>query len=129
MVNSRTATLIAPAISLAALVITLLLFALLLPYALPTAALVFLWGVASFAVMPPLQMRVMAAAQHAPSPASSVNIGAFNLGNAVGAALGGAVIAAGLTYPFVAVAGAVTAGLGLLMLLILNKSTSAPTSN
>lgn len=117
------------AISLAALVITLLLFALLLPYALPTAALVFLWGVASFAVMPPLQMRVMAAAQHAPGLASSVNIGAFNLGNAVGAALGGAVIAAGLTYPFVAVAGAVTAGLGLLMLLILNKSTSAPTSN
>ncbi|MFJ5481756.1 MFS transporter [Pectobacterium actinidiae] len=113
-------------LSLVAVVVTLLLFALLLPYALPTAALIFLWGVASFAVMPPLQMRVMTAAQHAPSLASSVNIGAFNLGNAIGAALGGAVITAGLTYRFVAVAGAVTAALGLLMLSLMNKSSSEP---
>ncbi|HBR2605942.1 TPA: MFS transporter [Klebsiella pneumoniae] len=113
-------------LSLIAVVMTLLLFAFLLPYALPTAALIFLWGVASFAVMPPLQMRVMTAAQHAPNLASSVNIGAFNLGNAIGAALGGAVITAGLAYPFIAVAGAVTAALGLLMLSLMNKSSSEP---
>jgi len=34
-----------------------------------------------------------------------MNIGAFNLGNAIGAALGGGVIAAGLGYPAVALAG------------------------
>ncbi|HEE4993848.1 MFS transporter [Agrobacterium tumefaciens] len=121
------------AISLAALVITLVLFAIFMRHSVPTAVLVFLWGVASFAVMPPLQMRVMTAAQGAPSLASSVNIGAFNLGNAVGAALGGAVIAAGLAYPFVAVAGAVTAGLGLAVLLMLSggagRSSSAPVDN
>lgn len=111
-------------LSLVAVVVTLLLFALLLAYELPTAVLIFLWGIASFAVMPPLQMRVMAAAHHAPNLASSVNIGAFNLGNAIGAALGGAVIAAGLAYQFVAVAGAVTATLGLLMLSLMNKSSS-----
>ncbi|MBS3685144.1 MFS transporter [Klebsiella pneumoniae] len=121
------------AFSLAALVASLVLFAIFMRYSVPTAVLVFLWGVASFAVMPPLQMRVMAAAKGAPSLASSVNIGAFNLGNAVGAALGGAVIAAGLAYPFVAVAGAVTAGLGLAVLLMLNggagRSSSAPVSD
>lgn len=39
--------------------------------------------------MPALQMRVMQAAHDAPALASSVNIGAFNLGNAIGAAFGG----------------------------------------
>jgi DHA1 family inner membrane transport protein len=60
---------------------------------------IFFWGIATFAVVPPLQMRVMNAAQGAPSLAASVNIGAFNLGNALGAAIGGGVIAAGLGYP------------------------------
>jgi len=60
-------------------------------------------------------MRVMEAAKDAPNLASAVNIGAFNLGNAIGAALGGAVINAGLGYPAISVAGATMAGLGLLM--------------
>src|SRR5690606_2391576 len=50
------------------------------------------WGAAAFGLVPPVQMRVMQAAAQAPGLASSVNVGAFNLGNAVGAALGGAVI-------------------------------------
>lgn len=52
------------------------------------------WGAATFAVVPPLQMRVMRVASEAPGLSSSVNIGAFNLGNALGAAAGGAVITA-----------------------------------
>lgn len=40
------------------------------------------WGAATFAVVPPLQMRVMRVASEAPGLSSSVNIGAFNLGNA-----------------------------------------------
>jgi len=78
-----------------------------------TAILVFLWGVASFALVPPLQVRVMTAAADAPNLASSVNIGAFNLGNAIGAALGGGVIAAGFGYPVIALAGAGAAAVGL----------------
>jgi MFS transporter, DHA1 family, inner membrane transport protein len=107
-------------VSLAALSIALVLLAIFMSHPIATAVLVFLWGVASFALMPPLQMRVMAAAKGAPNLASSVNIGAFNLGNAAGAALGGAVIAAGFHYPIVAVAGAVAAGLGLVAVLILS---------
>ena len=73
------------------------------------------WGAATFAVVPPLQMRVMRVASEAPGLSSSVNIGAFNLGNALGA---GAVISAGLGYSFVPVMGAIVAGLALLLVFM-----------
>ena len=53
-----------------------------------------------------------------PGLSSSVNIGAFNLGNALGAAAGGAVISAGLGYSFVPVMGAIVAGLALLLVFM-----------
>lgn len=81
------------------------------------AVMLFLWGAATFAIVPPVQMRVMRAAAEAPGLASSVNIGAFNLGNALGAALGGAVISLKLGYPAVPIAGAGLAALGLLLVL------------
>lgn len=105
-------------VTLAALTAILIAFATLMPHAAPTAVLVFLWGVASFALVPPLQVRVMTAAADAPNLASSVNIGAFNLGNAFGAALGGGVIAAGWGYPAVALAGAATSAVGLAAVLL-----------
>ncbi|TWT15592.1 MFS transporter [Reyranella sp. CPCC 100927] len=56
-----------------------------------------LLGAAAFATVPALQMWVLEKAEGAgQSLASSFNIGAFNLGNAVGAWLGGAVIDHGL---------------------------------
>ena len=75
------------------------------------------WGTATFAVVPPLQMRVMRVAHEAPGLSSSVNIGAFNLGNALGAAAGGAVISGGLGYSFVPVMGAIIAGVALMVVL------------
>jgi DHA1 family inner membrane transport protein len=105
-------------VTLGALSAILVAFAMLLPHAAPTAVLIFLWGVASFALVPPLQVRVMTAAADAPTLASAVNIGAFNLGNAIGAALGGGVIAAGWGYPAVALAGAGTSAIGLAVLLL-----------
>jgi len=82
------------------------------------------WGAATFAVVPPLQMRVMRVASEAPGLASSVNIGAFNLGNALGAAAGGAVISGGLGYGFVPVMGAIIAGLALLVVLFTTRTPS-----
>lgn len=84
------------------------------------------WGAATFAVVPPLQMRVMRVAHEAPGLSSSVNIGAFNLGNALGAAAGGAVISAGLGYSFVPVMGAIIAGLGLLLVLLSGRQRPQP---
>ncbi|MFB4368671.1 MULTISPECIES: MFS transporter [unclassified Pseudomonas] len=103
--------------SLGALILVLLAFTVLMRWPLPAAVAILIWGIASFAIVPPLQMRVMEAAKAAPNLASAVNIGAFNLGNAIGAALGGAVINAGFGYPAISLAGAAMAALGLLMVL------------
>lgn len=115
-------------IFLAALALIMLLLPLALGSHLGAALGLLVWGVATFAVVPPLQMRVMQAAADAPGLASSINVGAFNLGNALGAALGGAVIGAGLGYVAVPLAGAALAALGLLLVWLgrLAKA-SAPT--
>lgn len=104
---------------------TQLIFALLtvtmlvLPWVMTThtgAAIgLVIWGAAAFGMVPPVQMRVMKAAAQAPGLASSVNVGAFNLGNAVGAALGGAVISQGWGYDAVLWAGAALAAGGFLL--------------
>ncbi|PZU83518.1 MAG: MFS transporter [Chelatococcus sp.] len=104
-------------VTLASLTAVLVAFAMLMGQAAASAVLIFLWGIASFALVPPLQVRVMSAASEAPNLASAVNIGAFNLGNAFGAALGGGVIAAGWGYPMVALAGAATSAIGLIVVI------------
>ncbi len=115
--------------SLLGVVALLVVFAVGMRWEASAAVLIFLWGVASFALVPPLQMRVMQEAYEAPNLASAMNIGAFNLGNAVGAALGGAVIDAGLGLPAVSIAGAVTSAVGLAMLIVVRgrrKPIAAP---
>ncbi|MCB8829663.1 MFS transporter, partial [Escherichia coli] len=84
-----------------------------------------IWGIASFAIVPPLQMRVMDAASDAPNLASAMNIGAFNLGNAIGAALGGGVIGAGLGLPAVSLAGGAMALAALGMLVVFRRQPGA----
>lgn len=89
---------------------------------------VFVWAIAAFGLVPPVQMRVMRAAVEAPGLSSSVNIGAFNFGNAIGAAAGAAVLSAGGGYAVVMVAGAGFAVLALLMVLLaMRGSQSAAT--
>lgn len=99
--------------------VLLALISLALPYlatTYPGAALGFLiWGVATFATLPPLQMRAMVAASEAPALASSINIGAFNLGNALGAFAGGAVLSAGLGYSAIPIACAALAVMTLVL--------------
>ncbi len=107
--------------SFAALATVLVVFAGVMHWPLPAAAAILVWGIASFAIVPPLQMRVMEAAADAPNLASAMNIGAFNLGNAIGAALGGGVIGAGLGLPAVSLAGAAMAAAALAMLLLIGR--------
>ncbi|WDD95236.1 MFS transporter [Burkholderia sp. FERM BP-3421] len=71
-----------------------------------SAITVFVWGIAAFATVPPLQARVVEKAAHAPHLASTLNIGAFNVGNAGGAWLGGLALTHGFALdalPWVAV--------------------------
>ncbi|SAL52272.1 MFS transporter [Caballeronia humi] len=77
-----------------------------------TIVTIFIWGIAAFATVPPLQTRVVEKAKHAPNLASTLNIGAFNVGNAGGAWLGGVVLEHGHaldSLPWVAAAVAVLA--------------------
>ena len=69
-----------------------------------------------FAMVPGLQMRIMTYASEAPSLASGANIAAFNVGNGLGAWLGGVTITAGLGYtsPIWAGAAMTVAGLAVL---------------
>ena len=103
-------------IMLVVLTLTLVVFAVLMRWPVAAALAILVWGVASFAIVPPLQMRVMAAAAEAPNLASAMNIGAFNLGNAIGAALGGGVIGAHFGLPAVSLAGAAMAAAALVLL-------------
>jgi DHA1 family inner membrane transport protein len=93
---------------------------------LAAALSIFAWGVATFAMVPPLQMNVLAAAVDAPRLAASTNIGAFNLGNALGAAAGGGVISLRWGYPAVALTAAAFAACALVLVLAGERFTSNP---
>lgn len=84
--------------TLGGLAILLALFTVLAHDKVLAAVAVLLVGALGFATVPPLQKRVLDQAHGAPTLASAVNIGAFNLGNALAAWLGGVVIAAGYGY-------------------------------
>jgi DHA1 family inner membrane transport protein len=83
---------------LAALSAVLVVFAATAQSRPLTVASLFLIGAFGFGLVPGLQTRVMVHAPHAPTMASSANIAGFNLGNALGAWLGGVTIGAGLGY-------------------------------
>ncbi|AWB25682.1 MFS transporter [Methylobacterium currus] len=76
---------------------------------MPATALIGLWGILAFALVAPLQLRVLTAADGARNLASTVNQGAFNLGNALGAWLGGVAITVGVPYGHLPAIGAVLA--------------------
>lgn len=79
------------------LLIVSLIFMLTSSYHYGAIITLFFWGVASFSTVAPLQINVVKAAHAAPNIASTVNIGAFNLGNALGAWLGGIPLSLGFS--------------------------------
>ena len=79
------------------------------------------WGAAAFALVPPLQHRVAVQAKGAPNLASTLNQSAFNLGDALGAALGAAVLASGAGYAALPWAGAGVVLLALLPAFLLRR--------
>ncbi|WNI23656.1 MFS transporter [Streptomyces sp. ITFR-16] len=115
-------------VSLGALAVVLSLFTLTAHDKIAAAVTVFLIGALGFATVPPLQKRVLDQAAGAPTLASAVNIGAFNLGNALSAWLGGIVIAAGLGYTAPNWVGAVLAASALVLAVVsstLERRTAA----
>jgi MFS transporter, DHA1 family, inner membrane transport protein len=101
--------------TLAALTAVLLLFTATAHNKVLAAITLTLVGALGFATVPPLQKWVLDQASAAPTLASAANIGAFNLGNALAAWLGGIVIAAGLGYTAPNWVGALLSGTALLL--------------
>ncbi|MEV7774527.1 MFS transporter [Kitasatospora sp. NPDC086791] len=102
-------------VTLGGLAVVLALFTLTAHDRILAAVTIPLVGALGFATVPPLQKRVLDQAHGAPTLASAVNIGAFNLGNALAAWLGGTVIAAGLGYTAPNWVGAALAAAALLL--------------
>ncbi|MFW3899380.1 MFS transporter [Pseudomonas putida] len=84
----------------------------------PAEITLFLWATAAFAAVPALQVNVVTFGKAAPNLVSTLNIGAFNLGNALGAWTGGLVIEQGLGLTRVPLAAAALAVLALIVTLI-----------
>ena len=91
-----------------------------------TMIALFLMGAFGFATVPGLQMRIMNYASSAPTMASGANIAAFNVGNALGAWLGGITIAAGLGFTSPLWVGAAMTALALIFLLVATAVECSP---
>ncbi|WP_343653708.1 MFS transporter [Herbaspirillum sp.] len=109
--------------------IVLGLFSFTSHYKWPTLVTMFAWGAFAFAVVPGAQIRVLDTARGAPNLASTLNQGAFNLGNATGAWAGGLAISAGLPLTDLPLIGSAFALLGLVTVAFsasLDKRVRAP---
>ncbi len=93
--------------------LTSIAFSITMRSLIPTEITLFLWAMATFAAVPALQVGVVRFGKNAPNLVSTINIGAFNTGNALGAWAGGMVIDAGFEMTRVPVAAALMALLGL----------------
>lgn len=78
------------------------------PYAIPMSVAVVLWGGATFAFGSPLQSRMLTWAADGPNLTSALIPAGFNIGIAIGAVLGAALIEAGLGYQSLPLIGAVS---------------------
>jgi len=99
--------------SLAGIAIAIAIVSLILrwtsPSLIPAEINWFLWGVVTFAAIPASQVNVMRFGQQAPNLVSTLNISAFNIGIALGAWIGGAVLATGYDLAGIPVAAAAVA--------------------
>ncbi|MBB4980995.1 MULTISPECIES: MFS transporter [Streptomyces] len=109
-----------------ALLASLVLFWALSPYKIPAAAALFLFGAAGFSIIPALQARILSVAAAAPALALSANVSAFNLGNGLGAWLGGTTIDLGLGVRDVTLTAALATTTALLLSLAMWARTRRP---
>ena len=103
-------------VALAALAATLVAFGLLAGDRVAAVVLIFLIGVFGFAAVPGMITRVTDAAGGA-ALAAGANVSASNVGNALGAWLGGLAIGAGLGYTAPLYVGAAVVTLGLAVMV------------
>jgi len=101
----------------AAMILSLIVVGLLAPFKWPFLAAAFAFGIASFANVPPMQMRVMKYGKAAPELAATANISAFNVANALGGLIGGSVVDGALGASAIPFAAAIVPVVALLFIL------------
>ncbi|MFC0267627.1 MFS transporter [Kushneria aurantia] len=108
-----------PTIGLMLMVIAILvIFGFTLATPIMALITLFLWGVVAFALVPILQLLIVDQAVEAPNLASTLNQSAFNLGNAIGAWLGGVALQGTLTIAQLPWLGAAVMVVGLFAALV-----------
>ena len=117
------------AIVFAAIALTSAIFFYTSRFVIPAEITLFLWAAATFAAVPALQVGVVGFGQDAPNLVSTINIGAFNTGNALGAWVGGLVIDAGFNLDRVPLAAAAMALIGLVATALTYLSGRAQTAS
>jgi DHA1 family inner membrane transport protein len=115
-----------------ALLAALLLFWAAAPHQIPAVIALFLFGAAGFSIIPALQARILSVAAAAPALALSANVSAFNLGNGLGAWLGGTTIDLDLGVRSVNLTAALATALALILSLAMwahgrRESSELPT--
>lgn len=85
---------------------------------IPMEINLFIWAMVTFAAVPGLQVNVMLFGKAAPNLIATLNIGAFNVGNALGAWVGGLVIGHGLGLDSIPLAAAALALMAVLAMQI-----------
>jgi DHA1 family arabinose polymer transporter-like MFS transporter len=119
MVADRVSPIKATMLFLGLMAISLVVVYYVSPFKLPLLAMTFVTGAISFSLGAPIQILMIRAANGSEMLASSVTQAGFNIGNALGAFLGGLPIAAGLGYASPQWVGAGLASAGLLLGVVL----------
>lgn len=112
---------------LLAMIGALLLVSVVSYYKAPAIGMTFITGAIAFAVIAPMQMLMIKAAKGAEMLASSALQASANMGNALGAYLGGLPIAAGFGYTSPEYVGAALALTGFMLCIVLGREQKKAT--
>lgn len=104
-------------LSLSGLTLILALFTFLIQNPISAMFIIFLFGLGAFGTVPILQTKMITGAREAPTLAATTSASAFNVANAGGAWLGGALLHAGFGYMIISFAGAVITMIGIIITL------------
>ncbi len=108
-----------------AMIVGLIVVGILAPYKWPFLIAAFVFGVVSFANVPPMQMRVMKYGGDAPELAATANISAFNIANALGGIIGAMVIDSTLGAAMIPFAAIVIPVIGVIFIISQERKSNS----
>jgi DHA1 family arabinose polymer transporter-like MFS transporter len=107
-----------------AMMTMLILSSFFAAYTVPTFILIFLTGMFAMAQCPPIQMLLIQNSQGGEMLGSSLGQASFNIGNSLGAFLGGLPLVMGYSYATPTLVGALMSVAGIILALLLMKRVS-----